>query len=84
MILVCTQLLTLIYIVQAILIDANSINIRAREGDTNIECQRVNLIYMPNKDIKLTSDLNGHIKCAGNTQVTAAMIDLNGPSYSGE
>ena len=37
-----------------------------------------------NKDIKLTSDLNGHIKCAGNTQVTAAMIDLNGPSYSGE
>tara|TARA_B100000085_G_scaffold266117_1_gene274472 strand:- start:1297 stop:2808 length:1512 start_codon:yes stop_codon:yes gene_type:complete len=60
-------------------LDANSINIRAREGDTNIEMSKGEFNLHANKDIKLTSDLNGHIKCAGNTQVTAAMIDLNGP-----
>ena len=60
-------------------LDANSINIRAREGDTNIEMSKGEFNLHANKDIKLTSDLNGYIKCAGNTQVTAAMIDLNGP-----
>ena len=45
----------------------------------NVEMAMGEFNLHANKDIKLTSDLNGHIKCAGYTRMTAQLIDLNGP-----
>ena len=47
-----------------------SINIKARKGDMNVEMAMGEFNLHANKDIKLTSDLNGHIKCAGYTRMT--------------
>ena len=56
------------------------INIKARKGDMNVEMAMGEFNLHANKDIKLTSDLNGHnCKCAGYTRMTVQLIDLNGP-----
>tara|TARA_B100002019_G_scaffold114341_1_gene98388 strand:+ start:4549 stop:6039 length:1491 start_codon:yes stop_codon:yes gene_type:complete len=60
-------------------LDADTINMKARKGDMNVEMAMGEFNLHANKDIKLTSDLNGHIKCAGYTRMTAQLIDLNGP-----
>ena len=46
------------------------ITLEATAGELNVHAQ---------KDFKLTTDLNGNIKCAGSFTNTAAIIDLNGP-----
>ena len=61
-------------------LDADSINLKARgSGGTTIESATGEFNLHANKDIKLTSDLNGHIKTAGFIRQTSAIIDLNGP-----
>ena len=62
-------------------IDADTINMKARgSGGTTFECATGEFNLHANKDIKLTTDLNGHIKAKGNVRVTAdGLIDLNGP-----
>jgi len=61
-------------------LDADTINMKARgTKGTTIENLTGEFNLHANKDIKLTTDLNGNIKCAGNMRVTAALIDLNGP-----
>ena len=35
-----------------------------------------------NKDVRLTTDLNGHIRCKGTMRITTdGMLDLNGPAH---
>tara|TARA_B100000965_G_scaffold245350_1_gene205873 strand:- start:15865 stop:17286 length:1422 start_codon:yes stop_codon:yes gene_type:complete len=61
-------------------IDADSINMKARGTDgATIETATGEFNLHANKDIKLTSDLNGHIKCSGFIRETASLIDMNGP-----
>lgn len=61
-------------------LDADTINMKARgDGGTTIENLKGEFNLHANKDIKLTTDLNGHIKCKGNMRTTAKMIDMNGP-----
>lgn len=61
-------------------LDADTINLKARgSGGTTIESATGEFNLHANKDIKLTSDLNGHIKTAGFIRQTSAIIDLNGP-----
>ena len=61
-------------------VEADAINFKARGTDgIKIESSTGEFNLHANKDIKLTSDLNGHIKASGFVRVTAAMIDLNGP-----
>ena len=64
-------------------LDADSINLKARgtEG-CKFETATGEFNLHSNKDIKLTTDLNLHLKAAGNSRTTAALIDLNGPSAS--
>ena len=61
-------------------LDADAINIKARKGDMAIETAQGEVNLHSNKDIKLTTDLNGHIKAKGNIRIsTDGLIDLNGP-----
>lgn len=61
-------------------LDADCVNIKARGTcGTTIENATGEFNVHANKDLKLTTDLNGNIKCAGNMRTTAALIDLNGP-----
>jgi len=61
-------------------LDADSINIKARGSDgIKMETATGEFNVHSNKDIKLTTDLNMHLKAAGNSRQTAKLIDLNGP-----
>ncbi len=61
-------------------LDADKITMKARgEGGATIETATGEFNLHSNKDIKLTTDLNGHIRAKGNMRTTAALIDLNGP-----
>tara|TARA_X000001036_G_scaffold29401_1_gene24270 strand:+ start:5317 stop:6726 length:1410 start_codon:yes stop_codon:yes gene_type:complete len=61
-------------------LDADKITMKARgEGGATIETATGEFNLHANKDIKLTTDLNGHIRAKGNMRTTAALIDLNGP-----
>jgi len=61
-------------------LDADNVNIKTRGSvGTTIENLTGEFNLHANKDIKLTSDLNGHIKCSGYMRTTAPLIDLNGP-----
>ena len=62
-------------------IEADAINLKARGADgIKIESSTGEFNLHANKDIKLTSDLNGHIKTAGFIRQTSPLIDLNGPA----
>ena len=65
-------------------LDADAVNIKARGSNgVQIETATGEFNLHSNKDIKLTSDMNGHISCAnGNVRVTGKLIDLNGPEAS--
>jgi|TARA_B100001094_G_scaffold102690_2_gene98861 hypothetical protein len=61
-------------------LDADKITMKARgEDGATIETATGEFNLHANKDIKLTTDLNGHIRAKGNMRTTAALIDLNGP-----
>ena len=61
-------------------LDADSINMKARGSDgMTVESTTGEFNLHCNKDLKLTTDLNGNIKCNGNMRTTAKLIDLNGP-----
>ena len=61
-------------------LDADSVNIKARGSDgIKMEAATGELNLHSNKDFKLTSDLNGHIRAEGFIRQTAKLIDLNGP-----
>ena len=61
--------------------DADNINMKARGSDgISIESSSGEFNLHSAKDIKLTTDLNGHIKAVGNIRIsTDGLIDLNGP-----
>ena len=62
-------------------LDADSINMKARgEDGITVEATMGEFNLHCNKDLKLTSDLNGNIKCEGYHRTTASLIDLNGPA----
>ena len=62
-------------------LDADSINLKARGSDgCKVETATGEFNLHSNKDIKLTTDLNLHLKASGNARTTAALIDLNGPA----
>ena len=63
-------------------LDADSIIMKARGSDgCKIETATGEFNLHSNKDIKLTCDLNGHIKCAGFLRMTTdGILDLNGPT----
>ena len=64
-------------------LDADAINIKARGSDgIKMETATGEVNLHSNKDIKLTTDLNLHLKAVGNSRTTAALIDLNGPPAS--
>ena len=61
-------------------LDADSINMKARGTDgVKFETATGEFNLHSAKDIKLTTDLNYHLKAVGNSRSTAALIDLNGP-----
>lgn len=61
-------------------LDADKITMKARgEDGATIETSTGEFNLHANKDIKLTTDLNGHIRAKGNMRTTATLIDLNGP-----
>jgi hypothetical protein len=63
-------------------LDADCINVKSR-GTCGINMQTAlgKFNVHSAKDIRLTSDMNGHINCAsGNVRVTGRLIDLNGPT----
>ena len=61
-------------------VDADTISMKARgDGGITLEASAGELNVHAQKDFKLTTDLNGNIKCAGSFTNTAALIDLNGP-----
>ncbi len=65
---------------EAFNVEADSINLKARGDDgIKIESSTGEFNLHSNKDLKLTCDLNGHIKCSGFIRQTASLIDLNGP-----
>jgi|TARA_B110000858_G_scaffold163087_1_gene188489 hypothetical protein len=62
-------------------LDADCINLKSR-GNCGINMQTTLGTFDVHsaKDIRLTSDMNGHISCAGgNVRITGKMVDLNGP-----
>lgn len=63
-------------------LDADCINMKSRgESGITLETATGEFNLHSAKDIKLTSDMNGHISCAnGNVRVTGKLIDLNGPT----
>ena len=64
-------------------LDADAINIKARGSDgIKMETATGEFNLHSNKDIKLTTDLNLHLKAVGNSRTTATLIDLNGPQAS--
>jgi hypothetical protein len=64
--------------------DADSFNIKAR-GAAGIQAETVDgpMQFKSNKDIRLTTDLNMHLKSEGFSRTTAKLIDLNGPKAFG-
>lgn len=62
-------------------LDADAINVKARGTDgIKFEASTGEFNLHSNKDLKLTTDLNGHIKAAGFTRMTTdGLLDLNGP-----
>ena len=62
-------------------IDADDINVKSRGSDgIKFESATGAFNVHANKDIRLTTDLNGHIKCKGTMRIsTDGMLDLNGP-----
>jgi len=62
-------------------LDADNINIKSRGSEgIKIENATGELNVHSAKDIKLTTDMNGHIKARGNVRIsTDGLIDLNGP-----
>ena len=63
-------------------IDADDINVKSR-GDGGIKFQSSTGAFNvhANKDVRLTTDLNGHIRCKGTMRITTdGMLDLNGPT----
>ena len=65
---------------EAFNVEADSINLKARgEDGIKIESSTGEFNLHSNKDMKLTCDLNGNIKCGGFLRQTASIIDLNGP-----
>jgi hypothetical protein len=61
-------------------VDADTVNIKARGGNgVKIESATGGTDIYSNKDFKVTTDTNGHIKATGNIRVTSSLIDLNGP-----
>ena len=64
-------------------LDADAINIKARGSDgIKMETATGEVNLHSNKDIKLTTDLNLHLKAVGYSRTTAALIDMNGPAAS--
>ena len=65
-------------------LDADAINMKARGTDgIKIETATGEFNLHSAKDIKLTTDLNQHLKAVGNVRVsTDGLIDLNGPPAS--
>lgn len=62
-------------------LDADTVNINARGGDgIKMQTTTGGFDVKSNKDIKLTTDINMHLKAAGFMRLsTDGMLDLNGP-----
>ena len=64
-------------------LEAECINIKATGSDgVKLETTTGGIDVHSNKDLKLTSDKNGHIKTDGFIRLTSKLIDLNGPEAS--